>query len=132
MADLPLSAEAVWDDWRDPGLAERVGVVALVPQHVEGATHAGEQLGCGSHVGDVAWREHQRPRAAGDVREGVDLGRFTTPRTANRLRPSPPFPPNAERWPLMYVLPMAVLPVTAPASTGRRAATARSHALTNG
>ena len=47
----------------------------------------------------------------------MDLGRPAAARAADRLRPSPLLPPNAERWALTYVLSMAVLLVTAPAST---------------
>ena len=81
------------------------------------APHADEQLGRGSHVGDVAGCYHQRERAANDVGEGVDLRRPAAARAADRLRFSPFLSPNAARCAFTYVLSIAVLLVTAPAST---------------
>jgi hypothetical protein len=47
----------------------------------------------------------------------VDLGCPAAARATDRLRFSPLLPPNAARWAFTYVLSIAVLFVTAPAST---------------
>jgi len=121
VADLPLAAGAPRYDGHGSGLAERaaqrISIIALVGKHVARPAHAGEQLGRGGHVGDVAGRQHQREGATNDVGERVDLGCPAAARAADRLRFSPLLPPNAARCALTYVLSMAVLRVTAPAST---------------
>ena len=47
--------------------------------------------------------DNQLPRPPAFVDGGVDFGRAPATRAANRLRLSPPFPPAAERWALIWV-----------------------------
>ena len=97
-------------------------------------SHAGEQIRRGLHVGDVAGRRHQRAGAADDVGERVDPGRPATARAADCLRLSPFYrrTPNAERCALTQVLSIAVLRVTAPASTSASSSFRQKHAPTSG
>jgi len=102
IADGALAAAAARDDGNGTGLAqrsaERVGIIAFVGQQIAGArAEAGEQLGRGLDVGDVARRQRQRVGAADDVGESVDFGGPAAARAADRLARSPPLPPKAER-----------------------------------
>jgi hypothetical protein len=45
-------------------------------------------------------------QTTGGVRDGVDLGRPSASAAADRLFPSPPFPPALQRWALLVVLSM--------------------------
>jgi hypothetical protein len=79
--------------------------------------HTFEEGGRGLDVADISRRQHQRVGAADDVGERMDLCGPAAPGPPDRLRRAPPFAPNAARWILMYVLSIAVLLVTTPAST---------------
>ena len=80
------------------GLAQAVGIVALVAEQVSHTPRAFEQRRRGLYVADIAGGQHQRVGAAQHIGQGMDLGCPAAARTTDRLRLAPPFPPNAERW----------------------------------
>lgn len=83
------------------GLAEAVGVIALVAEQVSHTTGALEQRRGSFHVADIACCQHQGIGPTQDIGQGMDLGCPAAAGATDRLALAPPFPPNAERWALM-------------------------------
>lgn len=83
------------------GLAQTVGIIALVAKQIAHAARAFEQRRGGLHVADIAGGQKQRIGSAEHIGQGMDLGCPAAARATDRLRLAPPFPPNAERWALM-------------------------------
>ena len=92
----------VGDDGRraafDQELAQLVGVVSGVGQ-AEARAGQGlqERLGKGG-VTALSGGYFEGDEASLAIDDGVDLGRASAARTADRLNFGPPFPPPAERW----------------------------------
>ena len=103
--DAAFQSAAPWDDRHGAGLAqrsaERVRIVALVGQDVARSRGTCEQCGGDGNIGDVSGRQREGEGPADGVGEGMDFGGLAATRGPDRLRPRPPFPPNAERWALM-------------------------------
>ncbi len=106
---IEVGREAVLPDpvgfWRDVWSGTRgfdlpahgVGVIALVPMYQIGLGHLVEQR-VGRHaVSDLAAGQQERDGAAVLVGQGVDFGRASAARAADRLVSLPPFPPEAQR-----------------------------------
>ena len=74
-----------------------VGVVALVAVNDLGRGDLIEQGIRGDAIGDLAAGEQKGDRATVAVGQGVDFGRASAARAADRLAPLPPFPPEAQR-----------------------------------
>lgn len=112
-------------DYDDPGDGSSAGIADQAAQSAsyfvaEQIVHATGAFGQGRrrlHFADVARRQHQRIGTADNVGERMNLCGPAAPGSPDRLRRAPPFAPNAARWILMYVLSIAVLLVTTPAST---------------
>ena len=105
VADGRLSRSTARDDRHGPDAADRApqgfGVIALVGEDVPYSDGALEKRRSSAYVGDVARRERDRVGASDDIGERVDSGGLAAARGTDRLRPRPPFPPNAARWALM-------------------------------
>jgi len=101
MDDLALAIGAARDDGDlsrlAQALADRVGVIALVGDEVARACGAVQQETGRFHVRHIAGRQFEGVGPPERVCEGVDLGRLSAARRADRLSFRPPFPPWAER-----------------------------------
>ncbi len=110
-----FSSRAAGDDglsalFGDRG-AQPICVIGLVGKQPGEGPDRRDQSRRNRDIASVAGREHQGPRPALIVRQGVDFGGTPASRSANGLVERPPFPPAAERCALIYELSMATVPI---------------------
>lgn len=98
LSHIDVSSLFARDDGRAPPVAEvgaqLVGIVARVgAQAADPARRLGQHRWGSRHVAGVARRQQEDAGPPKGIGECVDLGRLTTARRADGLRPRPPFPP---------------------------------------
>ena len=77
--------------------AHGIGVIALVGMNQIGLRYLIEQGVGGDAIGNLAAGQQERDGAAVLVGQGMDFGRASAARAADRLAALPPFPPEAQR-----------------------------------
>ena len=110
-SDGGLTVGARWNGGADAalaqGVADRVGIVALVGEQVGGARLGESRYGFERRaVCRFAGREVEDERGASGITETMNFTGEPTPRAAKSLFASPPFAPAAETWPRTVVLSM--------------------------
>jgi len=110
-----MLASRVWrDDSPDAAFCQPIAqapcvISAVGEQSTRQADRRQEFAGSGEIMA-VAGRDQECQRTPQIVRQRVDFGRAPAARAADRVVESPPFAPAAERWTLMCVLSIDIVP----------------------
>ncbi|WP_419729644.1 hypothetical protein [Lichenicola sp.] len=99
-------------------VAHRIGVMGLVGQHDGARCKIVEQDFGGTTIGNGAADQHETELATFAVGERVEFAIAVTLADPDRLEERPPFPPPANRWAFMCVLPIGTLAGGSPAAAG--------------
>ena len=76
------------------GIAERLGIVALIAEDVSGRQIGDQGFGLGDVV-DLSWRKNEAEWIAQGIDDGVDFGGQSAARASDRASFRPPFLPAA-------------------------------------
>lgn len=103
------------DDGLDAALcqpiAQAVGVVGSIGQQPARRRNDWQQVACGRQIVANARRNQESNGAALIFGQCVDFGGATAARATDRLFEVPPFAPAAERWALMCVESIDIVPI---------------------
>jgi hypothetical protein len=92
-------------------IPQAVGVIGSVGQETPRRWNGWQQIACGRQVVTVAGGDQEGDRPATILGQRVDFGCTAAARAANRLFEVPPFAPAAERWALMWVESIDIVPI---------------------
>jgi len=110
-----MLASWVWrDDRHNPAFCEPIAqarcIVGAIGEEPPGQANCRQELSGTGKIVAVAGRNHERQRPPKIVGQRVDFGRAPTTRAADGMMEGPPFAPVAERWTLMCVLSIDIVP----------------------
>jgi len=113
-----MLAGGIWRDHRlgaalGKPVPQTSGIIGSVGNQVLRDADKAEQIPCTDKIMDVSGCDGKGDGAAVIVGQSVDFRGAATARSADGIVESPPFPPDAERCTLMWVL-SADMPVTTP------------------
>jgi len=91
-------------------VSQAVGIVSSVGQQASGRRDCWQQIACGRQVMAIAWCDQERHRAAAILGQRVDFCGASAARAPDCLLEVPPFAPAAERWALMCVESIDIVP----------------------
>jgi len=102
------------DDRLDPTLCQPVAqtlcVVSAISQQATRQANGGQKLLGTCEIVAVSGRDQERQWTPQIICQRVDFGRAPATRAADRVAEGPPFAPAAERWTLMCVLSIDIVP----------------------
>src|SRR5688572_29660346 len=91
--------------------AEAVGIISSIGQEPSRRRNGRQQIACGGQVVAIARRDQESNRATSILGQRVDFCGAPAARAADRLLEVPPFAPAAERWALMCVESIDIVPI---------------------
>jgi hypothetical protein len=91
-------------------VAQAVGVIGSISKQTARRCDGWQKFACGGEVMTVAGCDQEGERAAAILGQRVDFGGAAAARAADRLLEVPPFAPAAERWALMWVESIDIVP----------------------
>lgn len=92
-------------------ITQAVGIVSSVSQQSSGWRRSWQQLACGREIMAIAGGNQESDRTAVILGQRVDFGGAPAARAADPLLEVPPFAPAAERWALMWVASIDIVPI---------------------
>ncbi len=92
-------------------VSQAIGIISSISQQLARQRHRWQQIACGGQVVAVARCDQECDGAAPILGQRVDFGGASAARSADRLREVPPFAPAAERWALMCVESIDIVPI---------------------
>ena len=92
-------------------IPQAVSVVCSVSEQPTRRRNRRQQFARRWQVMTIAGCDQEGDRPAAILGQRVDFGRAPTARAADRLLEVPPFAPAAERWALMWVESMDIVPI---------------------
>ena len=91
-------------------IPQAIGVIGSVGQQTAGQWDCRQKIACGEQVVAVTRCDQEGDRAAAILGQRMDFGGAAAARAADRLLEVPPFAPAAERWALMWVELIDIVP----------------------
>jgi hypothetical protein len=110
-----MLAGGVWrDDSLDPSLRQPVAqtfcVISAIGQQATRQASGGQELRGACEIVAVSGGDQERQGTPQIICQRVDFGRAPAARAADRVAEGPPFAPAAERWTLMCVESIDIVP----------------------
>lgn len=110
-----LARRIGWDHGLDlvlgQPIAQAVGVVGSIRNQTPGWSDRRQQIACGRKIMAIAGGDQESDRPAAVFGQRMDFGGATATRAADRLPEVPPFTPLAERWALIWVESIDIVPI---------------------
>ena len=104
-----------WDHGLDATLCQpvpkTVGIIGAVGQEPPRWRDLRQKITCGRQVVTVAGRDQEGDGPAAILSQRVDFSGAAAARASDRLFEVPPFAPAAERWALMWVESIDIVPI---------------------
>lgn len=92
-------------------IAEAAGIIGSIGQEPSRRSNGWQQIACGRQIVAIAGCDQESNRAASILGQRVDFCGAPATRAADRLFEVPPFAPAAERWALMCVESIDIVPI---------------------
>lgn len=104
-----------WDHSLDAALGQpipkAIGVIGAVGQELSWWRDSRQKIASGRQVVTIAGCDQEGDGSAAIFSQRVDFGGAAATRAADRLFEVPPFAPAAERWALMWVESIDIVPI---------------------